>query len=268
MAGPQGSKFINTAGQGKLSGGPPRKFALRSAGTFAVYGPGRILAVGGGDSSTYRTAEFIDLLAGTPRWTQTGSMAYGRKYATATALPDGTVLVTGGGENQIGPAGVMPAELWDPATGAWSTMAPLTHPRLYHSVALLLPDARVLAGGGGRKPKAVDYPDLEFFSPPYLFKGARPTISGSPAQISYGQNFVVQTPDAASITKVSIIRLGALTHAVNTSQVFYPASFSKGPGILNVTAPPNGNYAPPGYYMLFILNGAGVPSIAKIIRIS
>jgi hypothetical protein len=67
---------------------------------------------------------------------------------------------------------------------------------------------------------------------------------------------------------VSIIRLGALTHAVNTSQVFYPASFSKGSGILNVTAPPNGNYAPPGYYMLFILNGAGVPSIAKIIRIS
>lgn len=267
MAGPQGSNFLNTAGLGKVAAGPARKFALRNAGTFAVYGPGQILAVGGGDANTYRTAEFIDLLAAKPIWTQTGSMQQGRRYATATTLPDGTVLVTGGGENQIGPAGILAPDLWSPATGTWLPMAPMTNPRLYHSIALLMPDGRVMVGGGGRKTKAVDYADLEFFSPPYLFKGPRPTIVGAPAQVSYGQSFVVQTPDASSIAKVRLIRLGALTHAVNTSQTFYSASFSKGSQLINVTAPPNGNYAPPGFYMLFLLSEAGVPSVARTMQI-
>ena len=146
-------------------------------------------------------------------------------------------------------------------------MAPMANPRLYHSIALLMPDGRVMVGGGGRKPKAVDYADVEFFSPPYLFKGPRPTIAGAPAQVSYGQSFVVQTPDAASIVSVSLVRPGALTHAVNTSQAFYSATFSKGSQLLNVTAPPNGNYAPPGFYMLFLLNAAGVPSVASMVQI-
>ncbi len=268
MAGPQATRYLSTAEAGKISSGPARKFSLRNAGTFAVYGPGQILAIGGGNDSTYQTAEFIDLRAAKRGWAQTGSMAYGRRYATATTLPDGTVLVTGGGEDQIGPAGVLPAEIWNPATGTWSAMASMAEPRLYHSIALLLPDGRVLIGGGGRKPKATDYADLEFFSPPYLFNGARPTIGSAPARISYGQTFVVGTPDAADIAKVNIVRLGALTHGVNTSQVFYPAAFSRGAGILNVTAPANGNYAPPGFYMMFILNGLGVPSIASIVQIT
>ena len=267
MAGPQGSKFLATTGLGKQAAGPARKFALRNAGTFAVYGPGKILAVGGGDANTYRTAEAIDLLAAKPAWSQTGSMQQGRRYATATALPDGTVLVTGGGEDQIGPAGVLSPEIWSPATGIWTPMAPMAEPRLYHSIALLLPDGRVLIGGGGRKTKAVDRANLEFFSPPYLAKGPRPTISGAPAQVTYGQTFVVQTPEAGSIAKVNLVRLGAITHAVNTSQAFYSANFSVGSQLINVTAPPNGGYTPPGFYMLFILNGAGVPSVARIVQI-
>ena len=269
MAGPQGSKFISTAGAGKLAAGPPRKFALRSAGTFAVHGPGRILAVGGGDANTYRTAEWIDLTAGTPSWTQTGSMKYGRRYATATTLPDGTVLVTGGGENQIGPEGVLPAELWNPETGIWSPLALMTNPRLYHSIALLLPDGRVMVGGGGRmtSKKVIDYSNLEFFSPPYLFNGERPSMTSAPARIAYGETFGVRTPDASGIAAVSIVRLGALTHAVNASQVFYPAKITRGAGIINVTAPPTANYAPPGFYMLFLLNEKKVPSIAKILQI-
>ena len=113
----QGQQLPQHRRAGQVRPPAARKFALRSAGTFAVYGPGRILAVGGGDANTYRTAEFIDLLAAKPSWTQTGSMQQGRRYATATALPDGTVLVTGGGESQIGPAGVLVPELWSPATG-------------------------------------------------------------------------------------------------------------------------------------------------------
>lgn len=269
MAGPQGSKFISTVGAGKRAAGPRRKFALRSAGTFAVYGPGRILAVGGGDANTYRTAERIDLTAGSPSWTQTGSMKYGRRYATATTLPDGTVLATGGGENQIGPEGVLAAELWSPETGIWTPLASMTTPRLYHSIALLLPDGRVMVGGGGRKPfgTAINYPNLEFFSPPYLFNGRRPTITSAPARVAYGETFVVRTPDAAGIAGANIVRPGALTHAVNASQVFYPARFTKGSGIVQVTAPPNANHAPPGFYMLFLLNAKRVPSVASFIQI-
>jgi Domain of unknown function (DUF1929)/Kelch motif len=266
VAGPQGTKYLSTVGSGKISAAAKRNFALRSAGTFAVYGRGKVLAVGGGDSNTYRTAEYIDLLAATPTWTQTQSMLYGRRYATATTLPDGKVLVTGGGEDQIGPAGVLPAELWDPATGRWSTMASMAVPRLYHSIALLLPDGRVMVGGGGRRGAAINHADLQFFVPPYLYKGARPIIVSVPTQINYGRSFVVQTAEASTITKVNLIRLGALTHAVNSSQVFYPAAFTRGIGTLTVVAPPNGNYAPPGYYMLFILNEAGVPSVGKIIQ--
>jgi len=267
VAGPQGTKYINTAGAGGVSAAPKRKFALRNGGTFAVYGPGKILAVGGGDDNTYRTAEYFDLLAARPSWSQTQSMQFGRRFATATTLPDGTVLVTGGGENQNGPTGVLPAELWNPATGQWSTMAAMAVPRLYHSIALLLPDGRVMVGGGGRKGGAADHTDLQFFVPPYLYKGPRPTVSSAPAQITYGRPFVMQTPDAASIAKISLLRLGAVTHGVNTSQVFYPAAFSRGAGILNVVGPPNGNYAPPGYYMIFVVSAIGVPSVGKIVQL-
>ena len=267
VAGPMGTKFLDTAGNGRISPAPKRNTALRNGGTFAVYGRGKILAVGGGDDNTYRTAEYIDLLASKPVWTPTQPMQFGRRYATATTLPDRTVLVTGGGEDQLGPQGVLPAELWDFETGRWSTMASMAVPRLYHSIALLLPDGRVMVGGGGRRGSAVDHADLEFFMPPYLFKGPRPTIGSAPLQITYGRAFVVQTPDAANISMVNLVRLGALTHAVNTSQAYFPASFTYGAGLLNISGPPNSNYAPPGYYMLFIVNRIGVPSIAKILQI-
>ena len=267
VAGPGKCKFISTVGDGSTNLGPTRKFALRNAGTFAVYGPGRILAIGGGDDNTYRTAEYIDLLAATPTWIQTGSMQFARRYANSTMLPDGKVLVTGGGEDQNGPEGVLPAELWDPATGLWSTMASMAVPRLYHSMAILLPDGRVMVGGGGRKSGAIDHTDLQFFVPPCLYKGIRPIIASVPASIGYGRTFVLQTSDAANIVKVNIVRLPALTHGVNTSQVFYPASFTRGSGLLNVVAPPNGNYAPPGFYMIFILNRSGVPSVGKVLQL-
>ena len=142
-------------------------------------------------------------------------------------------------------------------------------PRLYHSEALLLPDGRVLISGGGRfngVNEPTDQFSAEFFSPPYLFKGPRPTIAGAPSQLSYGQNFTVQTPDAAQIASVSLIRFGAVTHATNMAQRFIPLSFSAGSGSLTVTAPVNANLAPPGNYMLFIVNANGVPSVAAIVH--
>ncbi len=142
-------------------------------------------------------------------------------------------------------------------------LASATRYRGYHSIALLLPDGRVLSSGGDNEPNA------EVFSPPYLFKGARPVVTSSPSSITYGESFFVDTPDATSIAAVTLVRLSAVTHAVNMNQRFLRLAFSQAPGGgLTVTAPSVPEIAPPGHYMLFVLNAAGVPSIAPIIRLS
>jgi len=109
---------------------------------------------------------------------------------------------------------------------------------------------------------------MEVFSPPYLFKGARPTISSAPASVGYGQTFFVGTPEATSVSKVSWVRLSSVTHAVNMDQRYCTLSFAQASGGLNVTAPSDANVSPPGHYLLFLLNGSGVPSVARIVRIS
>src|SRR5438094_408372 len=114
---------------------------------------------------------------------------------------------------------------------------------------------------------------MEIYSPAYVFNAdgslaARPTIAGVPGAIGYGGAFEVQTPDAATITSVVLMRPGAPTHAFDMDQRLLKVSYTVGSGVLNVTAPPNGNIAPPGYYMLFVLNSAGVPSLASFVRLS
>src|SRR6266513_3253535 len=228
-----------------------------------MYDDGKVLVMGGVDPPT-SAAEVIDLNAATPAWRPVGSMAFARRHLNATLLPDGKVLVTGGTSgpgfnNDTTP--VFAAEMWDPATESWTTMASAQAPRLYQSAALLLPDGRVLTTGGD------DITQVELYSPPYLFAGARPTISSAPAAVSLGQSFFVETPDAANIAKVRWIRLGSVTHAFNMNQRINSLSFSQAPGGLNVVSPSNPNLAPPGHYLLFILNANGVPSIAKIVQL-
>jgi hypothetical protein len=146
----------------------------------------------------------------------------------------------------------------------------MQNPRLYHSNALLMPDARVLIVGGGRFFGVPDDPSdqltAEYYSPPYLFKGARPTITSAPASATYGSTIPVETPDAAGIAKVSLIKLASVTHGFNHDQRILDLPFSAAGGTLNVQAPANANLAPPGHYMLFILNANGVPSVAAILR--
>jgi hypothetical protein len=133
----------------------------------------------------------------------------------------------------------------------------------------------VLSAGSGEFAAAVNvsnlptdsHPDCQIFSPPYLFKGARPVITQTPVQLSYGQSFVVQTPAPNAISQVTLIRLGSVTHSFNQNQRINFLAFQAGTNQLTVTAPANGNVCPPGHYMLFLVNQAGVPSVANIIQI-
>jgi hypothetical protein len=248
-------------------------------GASAMYLPGKVIKTGRSVDPddpvvpSVSTAYVLDTTQPSPTWRQVQSMAFKRTYHTLTMLPDGNVLCTGGGPTtaatDTGNA-VLAAEIWSPATETWTTVAAEAAPRLYHSEALLMPDARVLVMGGGRfngiNEIATNQLNAEFYSPPYLFKGARPTISSAPATLTYGQVFTVQTPDAARIASVSLIRYGAVTHSINMAQVYLPLTFSAGSGSLTVTAPASGNLAPPGYYMLFIVDSNGVPSIAATTR--
>ena len=220
-----------------------------------------------------RTA-VIDMSAPTPQWRETASMAHARSYHNLTLLPDGTVLASGGGTRSDGvdiANAVLPAEIWNPTTETWTTVAPLHNGRLYHSTALLLPDGRVLMAGGGQLPNsiAVNQTNAEIYSPPYLFKGARPTITAPfPTSAAYGATFDVNTPDAAQVTSVSLIRSPSVTHAFDENQRFQFLNFTAGAGKITVQAPANANLAPPGDYMLFLVNGSGVPSVGRFVRIA
>src|SRR6202035_211909 len=113
---------------------------------------------------------------------------------------------------------------------------------------------------------AIDQTQGEIFSPPYLFKGARPTIGSAPSLLQYGSPFSVGSVDAASIASVSLIRPGAATHGFDEDQRFLSLAFTAGSGMLTIQAPANANLAPPGYYLLFLVNTAGVPSVAAFVQ--
>ncbi|MBZ4417358.1 galactose oxidase-like domain-containing protein [Myxococcus sp. RHSTA-1-4] len=264
FAGPwRASRWMTTSGTGAWSTGPSSNFGTRSYGP-AVILDGRVFLVGGGDPPT-ATVETIDLNVSSPAWRYVASMTTARRQHNAVILPDGRVLVLGGTrgsgfDNSSYP--VRHAEVYDPATNRWTRLASNAAYRGYHSTALLLPDGRVLSAGG-RKVRTA-----EVYSPPYLFKGARPVVSSAPGTVAPGTTFTLSTPDAASITRVSLIALGSVTHAFDQHQRLVTLGFTRGTGSLTITAPPNNNVAPPGYYQLFLVNGTGVPSVGRMVRIT
>jgi len=275
-------------GQGSWSNGPFHIYRKnRDYGTAVMYEAGKILYAGGGGNLGWptpdpkaatptNTAEIIDLNAAAPAWTNTGRMQFARRHLNSTVLPDGQVLVTGGttggGFVDITPAdAARAAEMWNPTTGQWTTLASNSVMRVYHSVSLLLPDATVLHGASGNalagSQIVPDEHNHEIFSPPYLFKGVRPTITTAPTAVGYGQTFAVATPNAAQITQVRWIRIGSVTHAFDAGQRANTLSFVATPTGVNVTAPSGPNLAPPGYYLIFVLNRNGVPSVGKFIQV-
>ena len=217
------------------------------------------------------TAEVIDLTAASPSWRNVGPMEFARRYLYGTILADGKVLISGGLSNsppEDCTAPVLPAEIWDPAAEAFTTVAGMPHYRGYHSTAVLLPDGRVLsAGTTSNGTVCADQKDADFYSPPYLFNGPRPSITSAPTSLSYGQLFTVNPLDAANIANVNLIALSAVTHHFNFNQCIVRATFTKGTNLLTITALSGPNLSPPGEYMMFMLNGSGVPSVASIIQV-
>jgi len=260
------SRYLNTAGTGSWSNVAVTNFGgSRDYGPAVMYSPGKVAVIGGSNPPT-ATSEIIDLNAATPAWKFTGSMHFPRRQHNAVILPDGKVFIVGGSSASgfdTSTSPVLPTEMWDPATGQFTVMASIAVYRGYHSTALLLADGRVLSAGGN-----VGGPNAQLFSPPYLLAGARPSIASAPASAGYGQTVFIGTPDAASITKVTLLREASVTHTNSMSQSFQSLSFTTTSTGLNVTMPANANIAPPGYYMLFILNGSGVPSVANILQVS
>ena len=262
----QQSRYLDVTA-GTWSNGPLRKFGGRDYGSAVMYEPGKILYVGGGDPPT-SSAEIIDLNQPDPAWSYTGDMAFPRRQTNATLLPTGDVLVTGGtgglGFNDLAGA-VRAAELWHPETGTWRTLASATTARIYHSTALLLPDGRILYTGSGDGGGSPNEPTYELYSPPYLFNGPRPVITSDlPPRADYGSTQLVKTPDAAKIAKVTFIALGSVTHAFDQNARLVPLSFSAVAKGISITLPASRTAAPPGPYMLFLVNTEGVPSEGKI----
>ena len=232
-----------------------------------------VMIMGGGNPAT-ATTEIIDLSVGSPKWVYGPNMSAARIEMDATMLPNGKILVDNGSVNdEDATTASLNADLYDPGTNTFSSAGAEAYPRLYHSGSLLLPDATVLILGGN--PSRGTYePHMEIYSPPYLFNSdgslaTRPSISGvTPSVIGYGSSLQIQTPDAANISSVALVRLGAVTHAFDMEQRLVGLTFTAGSGVLNAIAPPTSSIAPPGYYLLFILNSSGVPSVGQFVQLS
>jgi hypothetical protein len=239
------------------------------------------MIMGGSSSDTApatNTTEIINLSAATPKWVYGPNMSQPRIHLNSTILPTGNILVTGGEEySENTSTASFNADLYhpnagDPAYNTFTSAGANSVPRAYHSNAILLPDATVILTGSN--PPNVKYEDrVELYQPAYLFNSngtlaSRPVISGVPTgSIGYNSAFAVETPNAANIQQVVLMRPGAPTHAFDMEQRLVGLTFTSNSGVLTVTSPPNSNIAPPGYYMLFILNKSGVPSVAQWVQL-
>ncbi len=279
QAGPsQRMHWIDTRGEGSVQFAGMRGDDTYSLlGTAVMFDAGRILKVGGlGATEVQDTAHLIDTRAGTSV-RKLSSMAYRRTFHNSVVLPTGQVLIVGGQSVNAGfsdTGAVLPAELFDPATETFTVMPAMSVPRTYHSVALLLPDGRVLSAGGGLCGTgcAANHADYQIFTPGYLLKpdgtpAARPAITRVPAQWVRGSRIDVQTDKP--VQSFAIVRVNSTTHTVNNDQRRLSLTFERsGANQYRVQVPDNAGLALPGHWMLFAIDEAGVPSVASMVSLS
>lgn len=239
--------------------------------------------------ATQRVA-IVDFLAPNPTYQRKSDLNHERMHVNAVLLPDRTVIAVGGGVTReasatsavVDPQGgreVFEAEIYDSRTDTWRVTAPATVARLYHSVALLLPDGRVVSAGGNPDkgsqvkwlpPDPLEEMRLEIFSPPYMFKKkSRPTIQNMPKEIKYDSKVAIRTPQASQIKWINLIRPGLTTHSFDGSQRLVDVPFTvTPPDSLQATILKEKTMAPPGWYMLFLVDNDEVPSIANWVHLS
>ena len=268
----------------------PATASTRDYGSFATYDIGKVLVAGGGNITEdgqsnvpTKTAVVVDVNSGSSV-SSTASMSVGRRQHNLTVLADGSVLATGGQSSSVDGLvdlvnPVFAAERWNPATGTWTVLSSASRVREYHSSATLLPDGRVLTGGGGIcgscQTKGYLEKNIEYFQPPYLFKNDgsgqpadRPVIDSAPDDRglrSKPRDHLRDKPDRSP--RSGLVRLGAPTHSEDQGQRYVPLSFSTSGTTITAVSPATSNIAPAGYYMLFVTDSAGVPSVAKIIKL-
>lgn len=217
-----------------------------------------------GSGSPTSCTGIIDLGLQMPSWSGAAHMAFRRKEQYTVLLPDGKLLVVGGQSNANGgqPEAVLESELYSPDADSWEQVASLGLTRMYHSTVILLPDGRVLAAGADN----MDSGGLS--SPPYLFAGVRSEIASAPPSLSYGSNFELEFNSAHGANTVVLVRYSSVTHSNDMGQRHLQlASLTGGGGIVSIPAPADVNRAPPGFYMLSVVDAEGVPSVARSIRV-
>jgi hypothetical protein len=275
--------------------GQPRIAEDRSWGTAwiepsGVDGPKRVTLLGGSDADgatapgpgeakpPKRTAEVLDLDAPDDGWQlgEAPSLNTGRSHFNTVLLPDGGVFSSGGGygrkDDTLYAEPVYQSELLRPGADAWETVGAEADARTYHSVAVLLPDGRVASAGDDRDVAPTHIPadarTAQIWSPPYLFAGPRPVVTSAPGAVGYGTTFRVGVQgDPARIDRAALVRPAAVTHAVDMDQRVITLDVTARDGGITLNTPRDGTVAPPGYYMLFVIDDDGVPSVASWVRV-
>ncbi len=278
--------WMSTDGEGQLDpigvriGGDRH----RQGNTFSMYDVGKLLMTGGADQSRQPSGTFtamtFDINGASPEVQPTANMLASRVYHNAVVLPHGEVLIIGGNSDGVlfsDQQSVLVTEIWNPDSGQFRTGAPISIPRNYHSVALLMKDARVFAGGGGQcRDCEANHPDAQIYSPAYLFDengqlAARPEITRLRGTTQAGGNLLanVETAENAPVSEFVLMRVGTVTHSVNTDERRIPVSGRRvADNLQQLTLPDNPNVLIPGTYWLFAVNAKGVPSVGHALQIA
>ena len=260
--------FVNTSGSGTFATAGQFSGPTGTDSSAAMFRPGRILQFGGNTSG----AVVIDINGAAPTVTTTQPLSSRRRLVNATVMADGKVVATGGSDVWNELIGVnYSAEIWNPATGQWTRGANQARSRLYHSTAILMPDASVLVLGGGA-PGPENNTNVEVYYPPYLYAAGggfatRPVIDDAPGTIDVGETFEIELGSSATIGRVSMVKTTSASHSFNMDQRFVELTFHQNGDRIVAQAPTRATDAPPGFYLLFVLNSAGTPSVAKIVKV-
>ncbi len=233
----------------------------------------RVMLLGGGGFDMHSPApaladaRIVVTTAANPEYVAAPPMDHARMHLSAVLLPDRTVLATGGsGMEEMAHAAPAHAEIFDPATGMWMHTAPCRVPRLYHSIALLTPDGKVITAGSNPARKTEEL-RIEIYWPAYLFRGPRPGLALGASTVGYGGTLtaVTDTP----IREASLFHPGACTHSCDNEQRLIDLEFTTpAANSLTFTMPGNPALAPPGWYLLFVVDGNGVPSTGQWVRLN